>query len=486
MIQVESIGTRRELFVDDALIHSTTARLALQKPERKEAVFRFEAPFEGSGNGYPVLIKDGELFRLFYKAAYLTSEDGKEIYIAQEDRERNPVYGCVIESKDGIRWYRPSVGEIECNGSKDNNIVLHIPELDAFIPFLDTNPACPPEARYKALVATWKKLYAYQSPDGYRWTPMGDGQLPIEGTFDSSNLAFWDTTRNRYWAYVRNFHNVPGEDYNVGIRDISWSESADFLSWSKSELLDFGSGPDIPLYVSAITPYYRAPHLFVGFPARYVEHPAWSPSFDQLPDPEHRRNRMAHHPRYGLALTDCAFMSSRDGKTWRRTDEAFVRPGMNRTTNWSYGDSFLSIGMAETKSAFAGSPDDISLYAIANYWKGPMELHRYTIRQDGFMALSADAKGHETLTKPFLFAGAKLSLNVSTAAVGGMKVELQDISGNAIEGYTLADCDPIFGDRLDYMVSWNGSSDVSALAGKAVRMRLHMNDTDLYSFRFEE
>lgn len=47
------------------------------------------------------------------------------------------------------------------------------------------------------------------------------------------------------------------------------------------------------------------------------------------------------------------------------------------------------------------------------------ELRRYTIRPDGFMALSADAKGHETVTRPFRFQGGKLSLKVSTAAVHG-------------------------------------------------------------------
>ena len=57
-----------------------------------------------------------------------------------------------------------------------------------------------------------------------------------------------------------------------------------------------------------------------------------------LPDPEHRQRRMKFHPRYGTAVTDGQFMTSRDGRTFRRWDEAFLRPGPERRDNWLYGD----------------------------------------------------------------------------------------------------------------------------------------------------
>jgi len=164
-------------------------------------------------------------------AADLTSPDGTVLYNGEAERKKHPVCACCIESPDGIRWNRPKL---------------------------------------------------------YRWTPLSDGPLPITGAFDSSNLAFWDATRGRYWAYVRNFHNVPGEDVNKGVRDIGWRTSRDFRTWEGPELLDFRGAPDIPLYVSAVTQYYRAPHLFMGFPVRYVEKESWSPAFDQLPDPAGR------------------------------------------------------------------------------------------------------------------------------------------------------------------------------------------------------
>ncbi len=492
------IGTNRELCVDLELIHSTNARLALQKPTQKELCFRFDAPHDGSYNGYHVLIRDGDTLRLYYRAGDLITPDGKKMLELKQ-----ATYTCVIESTDGVNWYRPSLGLVEVNGSTDNNIVSNQPSINAaFIPFIDTNPACPADARYKALDYTRSsdaagkpasRLAAFKSADGFRWTPMFDQPLAMDGAFDSSNLAFWDPTRQTYWAYIRNFHDVPGfprddrdhPDLNRRIRDIRWSQSADFRRWSPPEQLDFGGSADIPLYVSAVVPYYRAPGFFLGFPARYIERHDWSPSYGQLPDPVFRRTVMEHHPRYGLALTDCAFMSSRDGKSWRRSEEAFLRPGLGHATNWRYGDGFLSIGMQETPPDLQGAVNDISMYVLEHSWRGNKELRRYTIRPDGFMALAAGSVVSETLTKPFTFAGTQLSLNVSTSVMGGMKVEMQDAGGRAIEGFTMNDCDEILGDRLDYIVHWNGASDVSRLAGKAVRMRLVMADADLFSFRFE-
>ncbi|MEA4848961.1 MAG: hypothetical protein VB106_17140, partial [Clostridiaceae bacterium] len=331
---------------------------------------------------------------------------------------------------------------------------------------------------------------AYKSEDGYQWSQMFDEPLDMEGNFDSTNLAFWDPITQKYWAYIRNFHDAdpdfPEKELNKKIRDIRWSQSKDFKNWSKPEMLDFKGSPDVPLYVSAVQPYYRAPHCFLGFPVRYIEKKSWSPSFDQLPGPAFRKNLMQHHPRYGLALTDAVFMSSRDGKTWNRSEEAFLRPGLMHDTNWRYSDCFLTIGMQETKADLQGAPNDISMYYIDHPWHSRKVLRRYTIRPDGFVSLSADSKGCMTVTRPFIFDGSKLTLNVSTSVVGGMKVEFQDPCGRVIEGYSLIDCDEIFGDRLDYIVSWKGSSNVAGLAGKEVRMRFYMEDADLFSFKFEE
>ena len=64
-------------------------------------------------------------------------------------------------------------------------------------------------------------------------------------------------------------------------------------------------------------------------------------------------------------------------------------------------------------------------------------------------------------------------------------VELQDAEGKALPGFALADCEPIWGDHIARIVKWKGGDDVSAHAGKPVRLRFEMSDADLFSIRLD-
>ena len=247
----------------------------------------------------------------------------------------------------------------------------------------------------------------------------------------------------------------------------------------------YPGAPDEQLYTNQIQPYPRAPHIFVGLPARYVER-GWSPSMDSLPDPDHRHMRSEASERFGMALSDTLLMTSRDGVNFRRADEAFLPPGIQRPGAWAYGCGYVSLGLPETASDLPGAPAELSIYAAENLWVGPVHLRRYTLRLDGFMSAHAPLAGGELVTKPLIFAGARLALNFATSAAGSIRVELLDAEGRPIEGFTLADCDEVFGDEVQRAVTWNEGADVSALAGTPVRLRFTMRDADLYSFRFTE
>ena len=98
--------------------------------------------------------------------------------------------------------------------------------------------------------------------------------------------------------------------------------------------------------------------------------------------------------RYGTALTDGLFMSSRDGKVFHRWGEAFIRPGLRYTDNWVYGDNYQNWGLIETESDLPGAPDEISIYATEHYWRGAYtNLRRFILRVDGFVSVKAPAKG---------------------------------------------------------------------------------------------
>ena len=110
---------------------------------------------------------------------------------------------------------------------------------------------------------------------------------------------------------------------------------------------------------------------------------------------------------------------------------------------------------------------------------------RYTVRIDGFISVNAPHEGGEMITKPLRFSGSELTINHSTSAAGQIKIEIQDILGKPIDGFSFDKADPIVGDKIEQTVSWEGNADVSTLAGKPIRLRFVMEDADLYSIRFQ-
>ena len=53
-----------------------------------------------------------------------------------------------------------------------------------------------------------------------------------------------------------------------------------------------------------------------------------------------------------------------------------------------------------------------------------------------------------------------------------------------IEGFELDACEPVSGDHIDVPLAWNGSTDLSALRGKGVRLRFDLYKADLFAIRF--
>ncbi|MHB0936911.1 MAG: hypothetical protein ACYDCO_24100 [Armatimonadota bacterium] len=477
------IGSRLELFVDDALIDRLEggASLRLHEPAMRDIALVTDRPWEGNMcGGYKTYFRDGDLFRMYYQAwnGEIVEEEGK-MRLAEA-----PIRIGYLESDDGIHWRRPSLGLILFDGSTDNNLVFEgigpdCKGIHGFAPFKDANPDCPPEARYKAVGAAqgWPTaLYALQSPDGLRWSLMQEEPIITDGAFDSQNLAFWDGELGEYRAYVR--------DFKDGCRGIKTCTSPDLLHWTKPEWLSYVDSPEEQLYTNQVMPYYRAPHILVGFPTRYVERP-WSPSIEALPEVEHRRLRAKVSERYGAAVTDGLFMASRDRRTFTRWNEAFIRPGLRAVGSWTYGDCYQGWGLLETASEIAGVPNELSMFATEGYWRGTANaIRRYTLRIDGFVSVNATRKGGELITKPLIFNGGRLALNIATSAAGSARVEILSADGQPLEGFRLEDCDDIIGDTLDYTPRWHAGADLRRLAGRPVRLRFVLSDADLYSFRF--
>ena len=214
-----SIGGQRQLFVDDFLVERLDgAERELHHPVPREIAIRYDQPWEGNVSCYITIFKDGDTYRMYYNGAHAAFHG-----VLGTDRKAHAEFTCMAESADGIHWVRSVLGLVEFNGSKANNIVP-VPGrwTHCFTPFKDASPACPPAERYKAVAFDHGSigLYAFKSPDGIRWSMVGDQPIITEGRFDSQNLAFYDAERACYVAYIRNSRN--------GVRDIATATSPDF------------------------------------------------------------------------------------------------------------------------------------------------------------------------------------------------------------------------------------------------------------------
>lgn len=432
------VDDRLQLFVDHYLIDAQAgATLRLHTPQPREVVLQFDAPWEGDTSAYVTVFQDGHRFRMYYRGS-------------AEARKEDSQVTCYAESTDGITFTKPNLGLFEFQGSKANNIVWKGKGTHNFTPFLDTNPNAKPEERYKALCGG--PLVAMASADGIHWKPMREEPVITKGAFDSQNLAFWDGARGRYAAYFRGFHQR--------VRAILTATSPDFLNWTDPQWIDLGDTPPEHLYTNATTPYFRAPDVLLAFPKRFVPERKWNPA--------HRSS----------GLSDTVFMTSRDGLHFDRTFlEAFIRPGLD-PENWTDRNIMTAYGVVPT------GPGEISIYYSEHYRHPTNRLRRATLRTDGFVSVHAGYAGGEILTRPLIFSGKELVINFATSAAGSIRIEVQEESGKPIPGFTLEECLDLYGDELERVVRWQRRNTLEALAGKPVRLRIHLKDADLYSFRF--
>ena len=172
--QTLDIGDRLELMVDDYLIDSMTGdvRLELQTPTSGGRVLHFDKPWEGTTCFYVSVVHGDGLYRMYYRGHSLPSSAVPSLLEPGETMvPEHPEVTCYVESRDGRTWTRPSLGLVEFNGSKQNNIIWDGFGNHNFMVFLDTNPETPPEERYKALASgqpnrPLKRMVGMVSPDG--------------------------------------------------------------------------------------------------------------------------------------------------------------------------------------------------------------------------------------------------------------------------------------------------------------------------------
>lgn len=474
------IGSRRELFVDYKLIDKMQkTSLSLHQPQPREVVLKHDQPWEGPVSLYHTIINTGEKYLMYYRGW---------------QKPGAPAVYCVAESDDGINFSRPVLNMHDWKGSRENNIFLvQEPFTHTFAPFLDTNPEAKEHERFKAFSRNFigrtknhkgtPVLNGFVSQDGINWCLFSEKPIITDGKFDSQNIGFWSETEQQYVAYYRDFcskkdfaSQATGPTTRAEkLRVIKRAVSSDFQSWETGVLMDYRTGnkpaPVEEFYINQTRPYFRAPHIYVALPARFMNHrPAIS---------EEEAEAMQVLESQRDACSDACFMTTRAGSAWydRTFMEGFIRP-LPDPSHWSARSNYPVDGVIQT------APPEMSFYVDEHYAQPGNQVRRYSLRLDGFSSLQAPYGGGEMTTRPLVFSGSELELNYSTSAAGSMRVEIRDEDNTPIPGYTLREAVDIFGNKIAGRAAWKNGSNVAELAGKSVRLRFVMRDADLFSLRF--
>lgn len=177
---------------------------------------------------------------------------------------------------------------------------------------------------------------------------------------------------------------------------------------------------------------------------------------------------------------DIQLAVSRNGKSWQRPLRNPFIPNSPTKGDWDYGNN-----------SFATNPPLRLGDELWFYYSGRSTLHGVspddgaiglgTLRVDGFVSMDAGDKEGILTSRPLRLAGDTLCVNAD-AAGGELRVELLTPSGQPIEPFTLASCEPITTDKIRHELRWRESRDMSKLRDRDIRIRFHLKNAQLYAF----
>jgi|GEM_PF-212254 len=485
----EAGETPRRLFLDDYHIQSTTglSRVYHQPVKHPVPVIMPDMPWEMGTNGgrsvnwvlgiewSPTLGR----YRMWYNAGDY----------------RRP---CYAESADGLTWTKPILNLSGTNsngsGSTSNNIIDlgYAPtDGDEQRPVIIRDDLDPDtNRRYKAVVLrvpehTMRLLF---SSDGLRWTWSGDTLF----TNSDEYRLLHDTLTGQYVFFGK---VVDGD----GHRNVTMATSVNFNTWSANPHYFEADATDQtlgntrkaqwlsdtnrvqPTYINAQawTDIYNMPAFI--YEGLYLALPCIDDWTGSSPAPTQD----------GVLYPE--LMVSRDlAGPWNRLDRSpFINVSMKNVTNL-YDQGMLHTGPQPVRVG-----DELWFYYTGfvhthadpggsgtNYIRSAIHLAK--LRLDGFASLRAGSTTGTVVTTAVTVSGKSLYVNAAAQA-GTLKAELLDAdTGTAIPGYTLANSVALQADAVRAKLQWQGVTDLSALAGRSVKIRFSVQNADLYSFWFEE
>ena len=491
-----TLSTDRQLFLDDSLVESRSnvTRVLHQPVKDPEPVLVGDQPWENwtvDIFGSPSIHFDEarHIYRLWYTAYDVAADN---------------YYICYATSTDGVHWTKPALGIKEHNGSKQNNIVntgrVHWPNSTVLFDEHESNPArrfksvsfdfAPTQTSETGLpVSAWPKgaeelkkgravgLAVAFSPDGLHWN-LYDGNPVLKDPQDVGDTHFllgWDDNYHKYVGYFRPSYSASG-----GPRVIGFSTSDDFTHWTTPEIILRPDAQDPITDEFYGMPVLKYQGKYIGF--------LWI--YHNSPNPALVASLNIAHLAGTQQTLETQLTYSEDGKHFTRVgDRQLFLPAGSRDS-WDRGmvtASDMVVHDNELWIYYGGwgtrhSGDDFKLVGtMVNGHRVMGALGLAKLRLDGFVSLHAGAPEGVVLTRQIRI-GDQVHLQVNADAGRGMvSAELLNDKLEPIPGFARADSQVIKEDSISKEVSWRGHSDLSSLRGQAIRIRLYVQDADLYS-----
>lgn len=483
-----ALNGRKHLFIDDALVEEMeNINFTPNTPIAAERV----VDNLDARKHLTVLEDDEGLIRLYYPAS------GDRL--------------AIMTSQDGIHFDKPIINP---GAPKAEQNIINFDETGVGSVFIDPN--APKHERWKYLSGYDDRgIFVYTSPDGYAFRREKTPVLPFRS--GSQSVIYYDDQRQTYASFERSgmATQASGETrrrfVRTETRDLMkpWpfrpvSQQETFAVAKKMSLkplqpyyLDNGPltpggfGLEYPvafsprdnldpvgsnIYVPKAIKYDWSPDAYFGFPTVYFNYQGDGPATQQALG-EKSRNR-------GSGPSEVQLAVSRDGISWKR----YPRPtyvGIGRHHGQDDHEIYMVHGVIRRGEEIWQYYFGRTLYH-SSWTKGEYDsVFRVVQRFDGFVSADAAYTGGWLKTRPLTFQGNRLVLNIDTDATGYAQVGLLDADGRPIPGYGVDDCIYINGDFMQTEVEWiKKGQDVSALAGKPIRLLFRMRGTKLYSLQF--
>ncbi len=381
-----------------------------------------------------------------------------------------------VESRDGIAWTKPNLGQYAFRGSRENNFValdptMQWPENAIENTVYDTDDP-DPNRRYKGFLGCYGRQ-PIVSPDGIHWRRLEVPEIPSQ---DESNLTY-DLLTHTFIATLKQ-SGPYGRAHGI-------STSTDFEHWTEPEMIFHADAEDQERAKQNIQARFADPKL---------QHPLYNDPADYNADiynvglfryeglyvaalaVYHSTGKLPEGNTDGFHLIELA--CSRDLHTWQRLGDrqAFIGPS-------PVGEGAYDTVQILPPSAPVVHGDELWFYYTGIKYRAKPEdadlrsgaICLAVLRRDGFISLDAGQEPGTLVTKPFVFPGNRLSVNAD-ATDGELQVVVLDVAGEV-----LATSAPVTGDCPAIAVRWE-KGNLSEFGTRPVRLRFTLRNAKLYSF----